>query len=98
MLGGLLDGDAVAERRQLGEVVANSPLGVDASRVVVGAEVVVAGTGVGQQVPDDDQDGPGDRDERLQLAAAFDDAAVPLAEEGVGAGSDCGGLAERPFR
>jgi hypothetical protein len=26
--------------------------------VVVGAEVVVAGGGVGEQVPDDDEDGP----------------------------------------
>ena len=36
--------------------------------VVVGAEVVVAGVGVGEQVPDDGEDGAADRDDGLQLA------------------------------
>jgi hypothetical protein len=64
---------------------------VDAGGVVVGAEVVEAGGGVGQQVPEDDQDGTGDRDEGFELAAAFDQPPVALAEEGVGAGDGGGG-------
>ncbi len=70
---------------------------VDAAFVVVGAEVAVGGGGVGEQVPDDDEDGTGDRDERLAFASAFDDAPVALAEEGVGAGGGRGGGAEDAF-
>lgn len=70
---------------------------VDAGGVVVGAEVVEAGGGVGQQVPDDDQDGTGDGDEGLEFAAAFDQPPVAFAEEGVGAGGGGGGLAEGGF-
>ena len=93
--GGGLEGDAVAHAPQLGDVVAGSAFGVDAAGVVVGAEVVEAGGGVGEQVPDDDEDGAGDGDERLEFAAAFDDAPVAFAEEGVGLGGRGGGLAER---
>ena len=56
-----------------------------------------AGGGVGEQVPDDDQDGAGDRDQGFELAAAFDEAPVALAEEGVGLGGGGGGLAEHAF-
>jgi hypothetical protein len=38
---------------ELADEVAFPPLLVDLRLVVVGAEVVVAGVGVGQQVPDD---------------------------------------------
>ncbi len=65
--------------------------------VVVGAEVVEARGGVGQQVPDDDQDGAGDRNEGLEFAAAFDDAPIALAGEGVDLGGGIGCLAERAF-
>ena len=71
-------------------------LRVDAGVVVVGAEVVEAGVGVGEQVPDDDQDGAADRDDGLLLAAASGDAPVAFAEEGVGAAGGDGGLAEDP--
>src|SRR6185437_13871408 len=71
--------------------------GVDPGGVVVGAEVGVAGGGVVEHVPDDDQDRAGDSDERLEFAAAFDDAPVAFAEEGVGFRGRGGGLAERPF-
>jgi hypothetical protein len=54
--------------------------------VVVGAKIVEVGSRVGQQVPEDDQDGAGDRDQGLEFAAAFDQAPVALAEEGVGLG------------
>jgi hypothetical protein len=53
---------------------------VDAAGVVVGAQVVEAGGGVGQQVPNDHQDGPGDGDQGLELADAPDQAAVALAQ------------------
>jgi hypothetical protein len=54
---------------------------VDAVGVVVRAEILVTGPGVGEQVPDDDQDRSGDSDQRFELAAAFDDPPVALAED-----------------
>ena len=75
--------DSVTKGGELGDVVAQFSFGDDAAGVVVGSEVVEAGAGIGQQVPDDDQDGAGDGDQRLEFAAAFDDAAVAFAEEGV---------------
>src|SRR4051794_36053375 len=59
-----------------------------------GAEVDELGAGVGQQVPDDDQDRAADGDDRLVLAAAAGQASVALTEEGVGAGGADGGLAQ----
>ncbi len=60
------------------DVVAQSSLGGDAGGVVVGAKIVEAGGRVGQQVPDDDHDGAGDRDQGLEFAAAFDQTPVAL--------------------
>jgi hypothetical protein len=57
---------------------------------------VVAGVGIGQQVPDDDQDRAADRDDRFLLAAASGDASVALTEEGVGAARRRRGLAKDP--
>src|SRR4051794_15196284 len=54
-------------------------------RGVIWAEVVVAGLGLGQQVPDDDQDGTSDCDGGSWGSAAASQASVALAEEGVGA-------------
>ena len=65
--------------------------------MVVGAEVVEAGVRVAQQVPDDDEDGTGYGDQGFELAAAFDQASVAFAEEGVGPGRGCGGVAEGTF-
>ena len=84
--GGGFEGDLVAEGFELADVVALLAVGVDAAVVEVGAEVVEAGFGVGQQVPDDDQDGAADGDDGLLLAAAAGDAPVAFAEEGVGPG------------
>src|SRR5215204_3780678 len=64
-LGGGLKGDLVAEGFELADVVALGALWVDAGVVEAGAQVVEAGGGVGEQVPDDDQDGPADRHDRL---------------------------------
>ena len=46
------EGDAVAECFELADVVAFLCVGVD---VVVGAEVMEPGVGVGEEVPDDHQ-------------------------------------------
>jgi hypothetical protein len=61
---------------------------------VVDAEVVVAQSGVGQQVPDDHQDGPGDCDEGLEFASALDEASVAVTQEGLGLGGAGGGLTQ----
>lgn len=45
-------------------------------------------------MPDGDEDRACDRDERFELAAAFDQSPVAFSGEGVGAGSRCSGLAE----
>ena len=78
--GGRLEGDLVTQRLELAHEVAGLAGLVDAAGVVVSAEVVEAGGGVGQQVPDDHQDGAGDGDQGLALADAPDQAAVALAQ------------------
>jgi hypothetical protein len=65
-------------------VVALATLGVDAGLVEVGAEIAEADGGVGQPVPDDDQDGAADRDDGPLGAATAGQAPVALAKEGVG--------------
>jgi hypothetical protein len=68
--GGWGEGDLQTERFQLLDEVALASLLVDAAFVVVGAEVAVGGVGVGEQVPDDDEDGTGDGDEGFALPDA----------------------------
>jgi hypothetical protein len=51
--------------------------------VPVGAEIAVAGLGVGEEVPDDDEDGAGDGASGPAAADAAGQAAEPFAEEGV---------------
>src|SRR5258705_2119153 len=80
--GGGFEGDSVAQGGELGDVVAHAAFDVDAAGVVVGSEIMEPGEGVSEQVADDDQDGAGDRDQGLELAAAFDDAAGALAGGG----------------
>jgi hypothetical protein len=94
----LLERDGVAECFELADEVACSAVFVDAAGVVVGAEVVVAGGRVGEQLPDDDEDRAGDGNERLQFAAAFDEPAVALTEERVRLRGGGGGLAEDAFQ
>ena len=91
------EGDGVAEGFELADVAADLAVGVDGGDVVVRAEVVVAGGAVGEQVPDDDEQGAGDGDECFELAAAADQAAVAFAEEGAGFAGGCGGVAEDAF-
>jgi hypothetical protein len=92
-----LQGDGVAEDFELVDQAADLAVGMDAADVEVRAEVVEADGGIGQWVPDDDQDGSGDRDQCFEFAAAFDQAPVPLTEEGVGFGGRGGGFAEDAF-
>src|SRR5882757_2263084 len=69
--GGGFEGDSVAQGGELGDVVAHAAFDVDAAGVVVGSEVVESGERIRQQLPDDHQNGAGDRNERLELAAAL---------------------------
>ena len=82
----------MAERLELVEEVAGLAVAVDSAGVVVGAQVMEAGGGIGEQVPDDHQDRAGDGDQGLALADAPDQAAVALAEEGVGLGGGGNGI------
>jgi hypothetical protein len=69
---------------------------VDSRVVVAGAEIVVAGVWVGQDVPDDGEDAVAGRDDGSFLAAAAGQTAVAVAEEGVGAGEPGDDLTEGP--
>jgi hypothetical protein len=91
-----VEGHGVAEGLQFTDVVADLAFGVGARDVVARAEVDELRLVVGEQGPDDDEDGAADRDDRPLLAAAAGDPPIPLAEEGVGAGgADCG-LTDHP--
>lgn len=66
----------------MADVVAFLAFRADAVVVEVGAEVVEAGVGVRQQVPDDDQDRAADRDDGLFLALLTDPWAIRAGVEG----------------
>ncbi|MGC2404697.1 MAG: hypothetical protein WA510_33205 [Acidobacteriaceae bacterium] len=66
---GWRQGDGETEGFELADVVAGLLVFVDPAGVVARAQVMEAGGGVGQQVPDDDQDGAGDGNEGSELAA-----------------------------
>jgi hypothetical protein len=79
---------------QLADEVALAVPAAGSFLVVAVAEVVVAGVGVGEQVPDDGEDRVADGDDRASLAAAAGDLVRPLAEEGAGPGRGGDDLAE----
>jgi len=93
---GLQEDSLAGEVFELAGQVALAALLVDPRVVVAGAEVVVAGVRVGQDVPDDRGDGVADRDDGAFLAASAGQTAVAVAEEGVGAGQSGDDLAEGP--
>jgi hypothetical protein len=94
--GGGFEGDSIAEGVELADVVTDLAFAVGVAGVEVRAQVVEAGVRVGQQVPDDDQDGAAEGDDGFLRAAAAGDPPVALAGESVGpAGSD-GGLIQNP--
>ncbi len=80
----------------MADVVAFLAVRSDPGVVEAGTEIVVADVGLGQQVPDDDEDGTADGHDGAFLAAAFGDAPVAFTEEGVGLAGDDSGLAQRP--
>src|SRR5512132_1182235 len=79
-----------------GQADAGAPGAVraDAGVVEAGAEVVEPYGRVGQQMPDDDQNGPADRDDRSLLAASTGDPPVAFTEEGIGLAGGDGDLPE----
>src|ERR1017187_4571356 len=81
--GCLGEGDGVAEGFELADAIARLAVLVDPAGVEVAAEVAVAGGAVGEQVPDDHQDGTGYGDQGLELAPAPGQAPVAFPEEGV---------------
>src|SRR5436309_1541798 len=78
---GWLQGDGVAEGFELPDQVVGLAGGVDVAVVEVGAEVVESGGRVGQRMPDDHEDGPGDGDQGLAFASAFDQPPVAFGQE-----------------
>jgi hypothetical protein len=86
------EGDVETEGLEVAEVGADLAVAVGLALVPPGAEVAEPGAGVGQQVPDDDEDGPADRALSADAPDAPGQAAEPLAEEGVRAGRAQGGL------
>jgi hypothetical protein len=86
LCGGGGDGHGESECLELADVAACLAVGVGGGGgggVVVVAEVVESRCPVGEQVPDDEQ-GAGDRDQGLELAAALDQPPVSLAQEALG--------------
>ena len=67
---------------------------IDMSGVVIGAQIVVSGVWIMQQVPDDDEDGATDGDYCSWLATTPGDAAVAGGEERVCLAGADGGLAQ----
>jgi hypothetical protein len=77
-LGDGLERDLVAEGLQLADVVALAAFSIDAGVVEAGSQILEVSVRIGQQVPDDDQDGAADRDDGSLGATAPGDAPVAL--------------------
>src|SRR3954447_6336695 len=92
--GGGVKGHRVAKSLQFPNVVTDSALGVGAGGVVLRSEVDEVSVLVGEQGPDDHENGPADGDDGPLLAAASGDPPIPLPEEGVRAAGTDRGLAE----
>src|SRR5664280_964790 len=84
-----VEADLVAECLELADEVASPSVLVDLSFVEVRAEVHEACAGIGEQMPDDDEGGAGDRNKCTLATSATDETPEALTEEGVGLG--CGG-------
>ena len=91
---GRVEGDGIAEGFQVVDVGADGALGAATDVVEVRAEVDEGDRGVGEQVPDDGQDGAADGDDGLLLASWAGDPPVPFAEERVGLAGVDGGLTQ----
>jgi hypothetical protein len=66
----------------------------DAVGEVIRTKVVEASGRVGQQMPDDGEDGTGDGDQGAELAWAFDQRPAAFTQEGRGLGGSGCGLAQ----
>jgi hypothetical protein len=93
--GGGFQGDFVTQCFELADVVTFLGVRTDAGVVEVWAQVVKAGLGVREQVPDDDQDRAPEGDDRSFFAAAAGEASIALSEEGVGFAGGYRGFPER---
>src|SRR5690242_5935147 len=91
-LGGGGYGDLEPEGLELAEAGADFAVAVCFAVVPAGAEVGEPGSGIGEQMPDDDEDGAGDGALGPVPAEAPGQAAESFAEEGSGAGGAVGGL------
>ena len=92
------DGDVAVwvEGAELVQEAAGPAAGAGLAGVPAGTEFGVAGLGIGQEVPDDDEDGASDGAPGPVAAKAPGQAAEPLAEEGIGrrgAGGSLGAVA-----
>src|SRR5262249_5552598 len=79
---------------ELADVVAHLAAVADVGVVEVRAEVLIAGLGVRQQVPDDDQQGAADGDVGFVVAAAAGGPPGALAPGSVRSGGADGGFAQ----
>ena len=91
------EGDVVSELLELSDEVAGFVVFAVVLVVEVGSEVVVAGVGVVEEVPDDHEDGSGDRDERFAFASSAYKPPVSFPQEGVGSGGTSCSLTEHTF-
>lgn len=91
------EGDGVAECFELVDVLAFAAVGLYPVVEEFGAEVPVAGGGVGQELPDDDEDGAGGRDEGFEFADSSRESPVAGPEEGAGAPGGGGRFTEDTF-
>jgi hypothetical protein len=78
------EGHLVTEGHELVNEVSGLALLVDAAIVEVDAQIDEAAVGIGEEVPDDDQDGAFDGNETLQLAPSAYETSMAFAEERVG--------------
>lgn len=89
--GNWFKGDPLAQGRESADVVQSCAWTAHPGVVDIGTEINEAGFEVVEQAPDDDQNGPVNRDDGLLLAASAGDASVASAQQGVGhAGTDSG--------
>jgi len=84
----------VAEGLELANEISRAALLVQSSFIEVRAEVNEAGVLICEEVPDDDEDGSGDRDKGTLMTPSPDEAAITLAKERIGPRSRCAGLAK----
>src|SRR5215472_7819815 len=90
-----LEHDLMAKKHlQLMDEAADLAMVVHPGDVEVGTKIAKTGVRIRKQVPDDDQDGAGYRNQCLELARPLDETSVAFSQEGVGPGRRCCRLAQ----